>query len=456
MRASLPPSIPPRSPVRWPCFYGWVIVAVACITMGIGVNTRTAFSLLYPPLVTEFGWERGVTAGAFSVGFIAATLVAPWLGMLMDRVGPRVVLPLGVLLVSSGMGLATMVRHPWHLYLTVGVLVVGGSVFISYMGHALFLPHWFVRKRGLAIGIAFSGVGLGSILLLPWLQRLISQAGWRQACLALAVLLLVTLLPLNLIFPRRHPEEMGLTPDGDPPGRSGDEPAGVDTVVDPAWAATDWTVGKALKTGRFWWLCVAYYCGLYVWYAVQVHQTKYLLDIGVSSAQAASVLGLVGLTGVLGQIALGHLSDRVGREWAWTLSGAGFCLCYGLLLLLPASPPASPHPLLLYGMVGAQGLLGYGLASVFGVIPAEVFPGKRYGTIFGTLNVASNAGAACGPWVTGVLYDATGTYAAAFGLAMAVSLVSILAMWLAAPRNVRVVAGQIPRLRARNTVQGPR
>ena len=137
----------------------------------------------------------------------------------MDRVGPRVVVPLGVVLVSSGMGLATLVRHPWHLYLTFGVLVVGGSVFISYMGHALFLPHWFVRKRGLAIGIAFSGVGLGSILLLPWVQRLIGQTGWRHACLALAVLLLVTLLPLNLIFPRRRPEDMGLTPDGDPPGQ---------------------------------------------------------------------------------------------------------------------------------------------------------------------------------------------------------------------------------------------
>ena len=124
---------------------------------------------------------------------------------------------------------------------------------------------------------------------------------------------------------------------------------------------------------------------------------------------------------------------------------------YALLLLLPVSP----NPLLLYGMVGVQGLLGYGLASVFGVIPAEVFPGKRYGAIFGTLNVASNAGAACGPWITGMLYDTTGTYAPAFVLAMAVSLISILAIWAAAPRKVRVVAGQIPRLRARNAVQGP-
>jgi hypothetical protein len=100
-----------------------------------------------------------------------------------------------VVLVSSGMGLVTLVRHPWHLSLTFGGLAVGGSVCITYIGHALFLPHWFVLKRGLAIGIAFSGVGLGAILLLPWVQRLIDHTGWRHACLALAVLLLGALLP---------------------------------------------------------------------------------------------------------------------------------------------------------------------------------------------------------------------------------------------------------------------
>jgi MFS family permease len=450
MPALPPPSPPGQSYTRWPCFYGWVLVAVAFITMGIGVNARTAFSLLFPPLVAEFGWTRGVTAGAFSAGFLVATLFAPCIGLLMDRVGPRVVLPLGVVLVGSGLGLASWVRQPWHLYLTFGVLVVGGSVCISYIGHALFLPQWFVRKRGLAMGIAFSGVGLGSILLFPWVQRLIGQTGWRQTCLVLAVVLLVTLLPLNLLFPRRRPEDIGLTPDGDPPQeRAGVAPAGQATIVDPAWAATDWTVGKALKTARFWWLGVAYFSGLYSWYAVQVHQTKYLLDIGVSSTQAASALGWVGLTGVIGQIALGHLSDRLGREWAWTLSGLGFGLCYTLLLLLPAAP----QPLVLYSMVGAQGLLGYGLAAVFGAIPAELFPGKRYGTIVGALNVTSNAGAACGPWLTGVLYDATGTYGLGFVVAMGMSVVSILAMWIAAPRKVRMVAGHICRVRARHTGQ---
>jgi hypothetical protein len=88
MPASPSPSQLWRSHTRWPCFYGWVIVAVAFITMGLGVNTRTAFSLLFPPLVTEFGWDRGVTAGAFSAGFMVATLFAPCRGMLTHRVGP--------------------------------------------------------------------------------------------------------------------------------------------------------------------------------------------------------------------------------------------------------------------------------------------------------------------------------------------------------------------------------
>jgi MFS family permease len=183
---------------------------------------------------------------------------------------------------------------------------------------------------------------------------------------------------------------------------------------------------------------------------VQVHQTKYLLDLGVSSAQAAAAIGYVGLTGVMDQIDLGHLSDRWSREWAWTLSNLGFGLYYALLLVLPTAP----HLLVLYSMVGAQGLLGYSLASVFGAVPAEVFPGKHTGTIVGTLHVASNAGAACGPWLTGVLYDATGTYGPAFVCAMGMSLVSIIAMWIAAPWHVRVLPGPSAPGRAHNAIPG--
>jgi MFS family permease len=423
-----------------PVFYGWVLVGTAFVTMGIVVNARTAFSLFYPSILDEFGWSRALTAATFTTGLLASNALTPFLGVLMDRFGPRVVFPAGLGLMSLGLALATVARAPWQLHATLGVLVAGASVFVSYMGHSLLLPNWFVRKRGLALGVAFSGVGVGSFLLLPWLQGLIGRVGWRGACWALVLLIALLVLPLNALLPRRRPQDLGLLPDGDDAAAARGARRAPEHIVDHAWAATEWTLERAARTARFWWVFLGYFTGLFAWYAVQVHQTKYLLELGFSAELAGYALGLVGLTGIVGQIAWGHVSDRVGREWAWTASGVGFGLCYLALLVLPAYPVTW----LVYLMVAAQGLLGYGLASVFGAIPMELFQGVRYGSIFAVLNLASNAGAGTGPWVTGLVYDGTGSYAPAFWIAIACSAVSIGAMWLAAPRKVRLVAGRVP------------
>ncbi|HSF05469.1 MAG TPA: MFS transporter [Methylomirabilota bacterium] len=428
--------------MRLPIFYGWVIVAVAFVTMGVGVNARTAFSLLFPPILDEFGWERGTTAGAFSFGFLVSAALSPSLGRLMDRRGPRVVMELGVGIMATGLLLATLVHQPWHLYLTLGVLVGGGSVCMGYTGQALFLPNWFVRRRGLALSLAYSGVGVGSVILLPWLQTLIEGAGWRAACWALGLLVLGLLAPINLLL-RGRPEDLGLVPDGDDGSPHTRAAVAAANVVDPAWVAVDWTLGRAVRTARFWWVAVGYFSGLYCWYAVQVHQTKYLIEIGFAPSDAAWALGFVSLAGIPGQIALGHLSDRIGREWVWTVGSLGFALCYLALLLLEQAPV----PSLLYLMVLSQGLLGYGLTSVVGAIPAEIFQGRHYGTIFGTLMLASILGGATGPWVTGALHDATGTYTLAFFLAILFSVLSAVAIWLAAPRQVRAVAGRVGQVR---------
>jgi MFS family permease len=426
--------------VRLPFFYGWVVVAVAFVTMAFGVNARTAFSLFFPPLLDEFGWDRGVTAGAFSFGFVVSAALSPALGRLMDRRGPRVVLEIGVVLVGIGLMLATLVRSPWQLYATLGVLVGGGSVCTSYTGQSLYLPNWFVRRRGLATSIAFSGVGIGSIVLLPWLQTLIARAGWRAACWWLGVAVLVLLVPLNLLV-RRRPEDLGLEPDGDR-STSGAAGARANNVVDVAWAAIDWTLGRAMRTARFWWMALGFFCGLYSWYAVQVHQTKYLVEIGFTPTHAAWALGWVSLIAIPGQIVLGHVSDRIGREWVWTVGSAGFVLCYLALILLRDLPT----PALMYFMVASQGILGYGLTSVIGAIALEIFQGRHYGTIFGMLMLASIGGGAAGPWVTGALYDAVGSYTIAFWICIGLSSVSAIAIWLAAPRQIRAVAGRVPAL----------
>jgi MFS family permease len=427
--------------LRLPFFYGWVVVAVAFVTMALGVNARTAFSLLFPPILAEFGWERGVTAGAFSFGFLVSAILSPSLGRLMDRRGPRVVMEMGVAFVAAGLLLATLVRQPWQLYATLGVLVGGGSVCLSYTGQALYLPNWFVRRRGLAMSVAFSGVGVGSIVLLPWVQTLIARAGWRAACWALGLLVLVLLAPLNLLV-RHRPEDLGLSPDGDRSSGGAAGGARTSNVVDHDWVAIDWTLARAMRTARFWWIAVGYFSALVAWYAVQVHQTKYLVEIGFSATYAAWALGFVSLAGLPGQIALGHLSDRIGREWVWTAGSLGFVICYVCLLLLRAWPAAP----LLYLMVASQGMLGYGLTSVIGAIPAEIFQGRDYGAIFGTLMLAAIAGGAAGPWVAGALHDATGSYTAAFWIAIGCSVLSAIAIWIAAPRKVRVVAGRVDAL----------
>src|SRR5262247_2729095 len=202
--------------------------------MAIGVNARTAFSLLFPPILDEFGWERGLTAGAFSFGFLVSACLSPLVGRLMDRRGPRFVIEMGTIVMAIGLALAPLVSRPWHLYATLGVLVGGGGNCLGYTGQSLYLPNWFVRRRGLALSLAFSGVGLGSIVLLPWLQALIAGAGWRAACWALAVLVLIVLAPLNLLLERR-PEDIGLEPDGDGPARAGAERPPLQNVVDAAW-----------------------------------------------------------------------------------------------------------------------------------------------------------------------------------------------------------------------------
>jgi MFS family permease len=214
-------------------------------------------------------------------------------------------------------------------------------------------------------------------------------------------------------------------------------------IVDHAWAAIDWTLARAVRTARFWWVAVAYFTGLFGWYAVQVHQTKYLVEIGFSASDAAWALGAVSLAGIPGQIVLGHLSDRIGREWVWTVGQLGFVGTYLALLLLKDTPTLP----LLYAMVLLQGMLGYGLTSVVGAIPAELFEGRHFGTILGTVMLAGIIGGAFGPWLTGALYDAQGSYTLAFWIAIALDIVSIVAIWFAAPRKVRAVAGKVAALR---------
>lgn len=408
-----------------PFSYGWIVVGVAFITLGLGANARGTFGLLFPSILKEFGWDRGDTAFIFSLGFLVAAVFSPVIGAAIDRYGPQRVLPLGAILVCAGFVGATYCDQIWQFFVTLGLLVVCASVMLSYNSHFVFMPNWFVRRRGLAIGAACTGVGTSAIVLFPWMQQTIDTDGWRAACLRLALLLFCVVVPLNVLFQRTRPADLGLLADD---GRAA-------TAVGGA-RGEGWSLRAAAGTAPFWLIAGAFFCALFAWYAILVHQTKYLQDLGFSTEFASYALGLVPLFGVVGQLSLGALSDRIGREWIWTIGCLGFALCYALLILLRMAP----SPALVWLMVLAQGGLGYAIVSVYGAIPADVFRGGQYGLIYGCLSFFGSSGAAAGPFVLGRVHDWTGRYDLAFVVAILCSLVSIALVWGARARRPGVPA----------------
>lgn len=422
-----------------PFYYGWVVVAVGFLSLGIGASVRAMFSLFFPPIIAEFGWDRSLTASVFSLGFVVAALIFPLLGAWIDRYGPQRILSLGALIVAAGYLLTTVASTPLHFYVTLGLLVIGGSTSFAYNGHFVFLPSWFERNRGLAIGIVSAGAGVASVLF-PYVQSLIDMGGWRTGCYLMAAILVFVVAPLIALFQRRRPEDLGLKPDGQSAEPGAEVRPSRITVVDQAWATTDWTLAKAIRTYRFWCFSWGFFLGLFAWYAIMVHQTKYLLDLGFSSTFAAWALGLVPLFGVAGQLILGSLSDRIGREWIWTLACGGFFVCYLAMFLLARWP----RPELVWLMVIAQGFLGYAMTPAIGAIPADLFQGRNYGRIFGVIAVFGSSGASLGPFAFGLIHDWTGSYDYACLLTMETCVLSALLIWIAAPRKVRAIGTPAP------------
>ena len=154
----------------------------------------------------------------------------------------------------------------------------------------------------------------------------------------MGLLVLFVLGPLNLLVRRRPRGHRPAARRRDRTTAAAAASARASNIVDPAWVAIDWTLARALRTARFWWIALGFFCALFAWYAVQVHQTKYLIEVGFSPLVAAWALGIVSVVGIPGQIGLGALSDRIGREWVWTAGCAGFAICYAALIALEHAP----------------------------------------------------------------------------------------------------------------------
>ena len=417
-------------------FYGWVVVLTSAFTLAIGRAVTSSFSVFYLAILEEFGWSRGRAASVMVATWVLYGIGAPIVGRLQDRVGPRKVLSTGALLLALGLGLSAAFQTQWQLYLLYAFLALGIGT-LSFVPHVSLLSRWFAKGRGTAMGIAFGGAGMGTFLVVPFIQYLISYFGWRIAYLALGSIVL-TLVPLTLLLLRGSPEEMGLTPDGESSRTEGRETNHA-LVVDREWASQVWTLGKAMRTYQFWVIVVGHlFLGLYM-NMLLLHQVAHLVDAGYDKLLASFVLGLSGMLTSIGSLLGGFISDRIGREWTNTLSAILLTMSIFFLLMITDTS----HPWMIYCFSVLFGL-GFGFGGpAEGSTIADLFQGRDLTTILGFLEMPVGIGAGIGVWLGGYLYDLTGSYRKAFLFAIFTISVTCLGYWIAAPRKVRRVGHQI-------------
>lgn len=373
--------------------YGWVVVGGAFVANAVGFGILYSFTVFFPSILKEFDSGRGATSVIVSVAAAVMLGMGGVLGRLTDRVGPRKMVAAGALLVTSGLLVASWAQSIWQVFLSYGLLL-GLGVGSSFLPSNSAVGQWFVRKRGLATGIAVAGSGVGTIVLAPISETLIGTYDWRIAMRFIAIGGLVLLLLVAVVIR----------------GRGARHSSSV--------------LGEMRANRTFRILYAAAAVGSYAYWVPFVHIAPYAGDQGLTSSGAALLVVVMGVTNIVGRVALGTLADRVGRVRIFQVSLAAMTLSIVLWPLAHGSPG-------LTAFVATYGFFAGAFISLLFAMTADYFGVERLPGITGLLNTAAALGTLLGPSVSGVLFDATGSYTSAIlvaGVAMAASTLFSLSL----------------------------
>jgi MFS family permease len=434
----------------------WVAAGVAFVALLCAAGFRAAPGVLMVPLEQEFGWSRGLMSLAVGVNLMLFGLTAPFAAALMERFGVRAVTSVALGLIAAGAGLSVGVSRSWQLVLFWGVLIGLGTGSMALVFASVVANRWFVRRRGLVMGILTAASATGQLVFLPVLAWMVERSGWRPASLVVAAAAL-GVVPLVLLRLRNSPADLGVTPYGAPtpdPALRGpdpgtprvDAPAGPDVgprsgrvaaagnggsglstggpemAVGPARRALG-TLAVAARTRTFWALAVAFaICGASTNGLIGTHFIPSAHDHGMPETTAAGLLAVVGVFDIVGTVASGWLTDKVNPRVLlaayYTLRGAG-------LLMLPSLLSDTLHPSIIAFVVV------YGLDWVATVPPTAALCREAFGeagsVVFGWVFAAHQIGAAVVSVGAGVVRDVTGQYTMAWVGAACLCLVAAFA-----------------------------
>ncbi|HEV7691723.1 MAG TPA: MFS transporter [Hyphomonadaceae bacterium] len=387
----------------------WLIVlgSTLALTVGNGPIMQFTFGVFLKPLTAAFGIERGLGSLALTIGLLATAFTLPLVGKLADVLGPKLIGLVAVLLFALGVAAAGWLSPSIWIFMVLFALAGVAAAGQTPLVYLKAISARIDRRRGLALSIALTGVGIGSIITPIIAQHLINDYGWRGAYLGLAALLVVVAVPSLLLFIPGKADKAS--------AQASDTPA-----VDPPGL----TPGEALRTWRFWLLVVCMFLGAAAANGTIAHVVPLLTDRGVSPDDAAAAMSVVAASAIVGRLAGGFLIDRFWAPIISTVFFAGMIGAIGILIFAQSAEQATI----------ATVLLGLGLgveADLVGFMVSRYLGTRAFGTLFGYAFASFMLGSSLGPTAMGAVFDATGSYALcqiAFMIGAALAAAGFLAL----------------------------
>ncbi|MFZ5835431.1 MAG: MFS transporter [Pseudomonadota bacterium] len=384
-------SQPSDAAVKRPALFASLVLALCFFLSLLAAGMNLSFSVFLLPLEAALSAGRGEVSSIISVAMLLSGLMSPITGGLMERLGPRVLYPIGLTLFAGAYAAASVAQNITMLYLSLGLMAGVAIACIGPVPAAVLINRWYHARVGTAMGVIYSASGVGTLIISPAAALLIARYDWR-ATYQIYAIILALLVPIMLILPWRkiragHPSYRQFHRD------KADPKSALESGI--------WTLSRAVRTAPFWGMAaIFFFTGAGVM-AVMIHSVSFMIEAGVEPMHAAAAFGFIGLLSPIGIIGFGTLGDRIGPRRAVLLSYILSLTSVFSLFLIKYYPSVIAIPLLVLSVGLSMGARG----PTVSVMASRIFSGPNFGRIYGAISMAGGVGAALGSWMGGLLQD---------------------------------------------------
>ncbi len=384
--------------MKQPLFFGWWQVVVTLLVQAVATGTLVyAYSVMVVPLATEFQSSRMLLMLGITTMTLASGLLSPWLGAKLDAYSIKRFMLLGAASLGTGFIALSYITQIWQMPVIYALFMALSSLALGPLAVSTLLARWFSKRRGLAMGLAAMGTSIGGFLFPPLLQWMIDSFEWRMAFRLQGGVVLLILLPLISLLACDRPESKGLHPDGD------DAPP-----TTTAGAANRFSSTKDVLKERNFWVIALVMGAMFSSYSMLLSNlAPFALDSGATAEQAAGLISLIALFGLMGKLLFGTIADKVDLRAG--LAGSSLLLTLGLLSFLNNDN----FHFLVAGAV-LLGIAAGGMLPVWGALMAQAFGVANYGRVMGAMNPVIMPFNLLSPPLAGAIYDQTGSYQMTF------------------------------------------